>query len=226
MAPEFLIELGQTKLGLKKKKRQKYSTCTIRIFTSQNQQCPCMATSERLFLSRWIIWALSATPPADLALPSWTIIFYFLFSLHCRVFLPLPAINANGFAQISSCYLLSLKNLISSLDLNINMQKKKFRHVSPTLPSSQIYHHLYPRVYRRSLLACFTGTLNNVQNWSHPLPPKHIGQGILVSDTYLSKTESWTRALPSVISHLIKSSLECVLCVPNRHLLSPFWFLI
>lgn len=124
MAPEFLIELGQTKLGLKKKKRQKYSTCTIRIFTSQNQQCPCMATSERLFLSRWIIWALSATPPADLALPSWTIIFYFLFSLHCRVFLPLPAINANGFAQISSCYLLSLKNLISSLDLNINMQKK------------------------------------------------------------------------------------------------------
>lgn len=47
--------------------------------------------------------------------------------------------------------------------------------MSLTLPSSQNSHHLYPRVYRRGLLACFTGTLNNVQNWSQHLPPKHTG---------------------------------------------------
>lgn len=80
----------------------------------------------------------------------------YLLSLHCKLFLLLPAPNADGSAHyLFSHYILFLNNIISSLDLhNTNMQQIQ----------TCVSNLAFSKFYRPGFLECFTGTLNNVQN--------------------------------------------------------------
>lgn len=103
----------------------------------------------------------------------------YLLSLHCRLFLLLPAPNANGSAHyLFSHYILSLNNVFSSLDLhNTNMQKIQ-THVS---------NPAFSKFYRPGFLNVSQAlkTMSKTEVINFPLNT----QGILVSSKYLSKTE-------------------------------------